>query len=285
MNPTESRIVLTGAAGGIGSAIARRLARAGAELLLTDVRSDALECLRADLAAKRPVHTVAADVSTDAGRATIAAAARLQRCNVLINAAGVNPFGWLSEQSSTEIARAMTINAIAPLLLCQALLPLLAERQHAQIINVGSTFGSIGFPGFSAYSASKFAVRGFSEALRRELADTAIRVHYVAPRATRTPLATDRVRAMNDELGVGMDSPEEVADAIERVLRTEREELLLGRSERWFAKVNAVLPRVVDRALRRQLPIIRRHALGQPQSRPNIQQPYLPMPNARSSKS
>jgi short-subunit dehydrogenase len=125
---------------------------------------------------------------------------------------------------------------------------------------VGSTFGSIGFPGFAAYSASKFAVRGFSEALRRELADTAIRVHYVAPRATRTALATDRIRAMNAELGVGMDSPQTVAAAIERVLREERSELLLGAPERLFAKLNALLPRIVDRSLRRQLAVIRRHA-------------------------
>lgn len=264
MIPTAARIVLTGAAGGIGSAVARRLAEAGAELILADLRAEPLERVRASLAAKRPVHLVPADVSTEAGRAALVAAACEQRANVLINVAGVNPFGLFAEQTGAEIARAMAINATAPMLLCHALLPLLAERERAQIINVGSTFGSIGFPGFSVYSASKFAVRGFSEALRRELADTGIRVQYVAPRATRTVLATDRVRAMNDELGVGMDSPEDVANAIERALRSERAEVYLGRAERAFAKLNGLLPRLVDRSLRRQLPIVRRHAASQP---------------------
>lgn len=262
MTPTEARIVLTGAAGGIGSAVARRLSAAGAELILSDLRAEPLERLRATLQGERPVRLVPADVSTELGRGALVAVAREQRANVLINVAGINPFGFVAEQTGVELARAMAINATAPMLLCQAFLPVLAERARAQIINVGSTFGSLGFPGFSVYSASKFAVRGFSEALRRELADTGIRVQYVAPRATRTSLATDRVRAMNEELGVGMDAPEEVAAAIEWALRSGRAETYLGRSERLFVKLNALFPRLVDRSLLRQLSVVRRHAAG-----------------------
>jgi short-subunit dehydrogenase len=188
------------------------------------------------------------------------AAAREHEANVLINAAGVNPFGLFAEQTTREIAMAFSINAVAPLLLCHALLPLLLERPSAHIVNVGSTFGSLGFPGFAAYSATKFAVRGFSEALRRELADTRVRVHYVAPRATKTALATDRVRALNAELGIGMDTPQTVAAAIVRALRDEHREMLLGAPERLFAKLNALAPSLVDRSLRRQLGVVRRHA-------------------------
>jgi short-subunit dehydrogenase len=136
----------------------------------------------------------------------------------------------------------------------------LAARASAHIVNVGSTFGAIGFPGFSVYAASKFAIRGFTEALRRELADTAIRVHYVAPRATRTALSTDRVRALNDELKIAMDTPETVARAIERTLLRGRRETYLGLTERISVVVNALLPRLVDNTVRRQLPVIRRHA-------------------------
>jgi short-subunit dehydrogenase len=260
MKLTDARIVLTGAAGGIGSAVARRLAAAGATLLLTDLRQEPLDGLAADLGATAAPRTVATDIGSDAGRAAVVAAAREHGANVLINAAGINPFGLFADQSAVEIATAFAINAVAPVLLCHALLPVLRERPRAQIVNVGSTFGSIGFPGFAAYSASKYAVRGFSEALRRELADTDIRIHYVAPRATSTALATERVRAMNAELGVGMDSPETVAAAIERVLRDERRELLLGAPERLFAKLNALFPALVDRSLRRQLGVVRRYA-------------------------
>src|SRR5690606_39208251 len=193
--------------------------------------------------------------------AAVAERARETGVDVLINVAGINPFGLFGDQSSEEICRAMSINALAPMLLCHAIIPVLAARGGpAHIVNVGSVFGSVAYPGFAVYSASKFAIRGFSEALRRELADTSIRVHYIAPRATRTALATDTVRAMNEELGVGMDSPETVAASIERMLRTERTELVLGLRERFAAKLNGVLPGVVDRALRKQLPTIRRYA-------------------------
>jgi short-subunit dehydrogenase len=146
----------------------------------------------------------------------------------------------------------------------------LRANAPAHIVNIGSTFGSIGFPGFCVYSASKFAVRGFSEALRREIADTGVQVHYVAPRATRTALATDRIRAMNEELRAGMDAPETVALAIQTVLREERRELLLGAAERLFAKLNALLPAAVDRAMRKQLPIIKRYAAARDAGAPAV---------------
>jgi short-subunit dehydrogenase len=268
MNLTDARIVLTGAAGGIGSATAGWLANAGATLVLADLKQQALDRVADDIGAGHVLAAVTADVTTDGGRSALVATARKHDVNVLINAAGINPFGLLAEQTTAEVARAFAINAAAPLLLCHAFLPLLLERDRAHIVNVGSTFGSIGFPGFAAYSASKFAVRGFSEALRRELADTGVRVHYVAPRATNTALATDRVRAMNAELGVGMDAPKTVAAAIVRVLREERSELLLGAAERLFAKVNALFPALVDRSLRRQLGVIRRYASNDSAVRP-----------------
>jgi short-subunit dehydrogenase len=260
MNLTDARIVLTGAAGGIGSMTAGWLANAGAKLVLTDLRQEPLDRLATQLGASHALAAVAADVASDGGRAALVSAAREHGVNVLINLAGINPFGLFAEQTPREIATALSVNTVAPILLCHALLPVLLERPSAHIVNVGSTFGSIGFPGFAAYSASKFAVRGFSEALRRELADTGVKVHYVAPRATKTALATDRVRALNAELGVGMDPPQTVAAAIVSVLRNERREVLLGGPERLFAKLNGLLPSLVDRSLRRQLAVVRRYA-------------------------
>jgi short-subunit dehydrogenase len=260
MNFKEARIVLTGAAGGIGSATATWLANAGAKLVLTDLKQEPLDRLAAGLGRDAVLATVAADIASEPGRAALVGAAREHEIDVLVNAAGINPFGLFAEQTTAEIGKAFAINTVAPVLLCHALLPVLLERPSAHIVNIGSTFGSIGFPGFTAYSASKFAVRGFSEALRRELADTPVRVHYVAPRATKTALATDRVRALNTELRVGMDTPSTVAAAIVAALRDERRELLLGGPERIFAKLNALFPSLVDRSLRRQLAAVRRHA-------------------------
>lgn len=280
MKLNEARVLLTGAAGGIGSATARELGRAGAALLLTDMQAPALQELEAELrAAGVEVEVIAANIANADDRGSLIAHAAEMRINTLINVAGVNPFGWLAAQSEAEIELTFRINTVAPVLLCRAMLPVLAGSGPARIVNVGSAFGSIGFPGFSAYSASKFALRGFSEALRRELGDTKIKVHYVAPRATRTPLVTDRVRAMNEELGVAMDSPQTVARAIAMTLDTEQRELAIGFPERFFAKLNGLLPAVIDRALAKQLPTIRRHATAS-MARPAAARTLLPINQA-----
>jgi short-subunit dehydrogenase len=122
--------------------------------------------------------------------------------------------------------------------------------------------GYLGYPGHAAYCASKFALRGFSEALRRELADGPVRVTYFAPRATRTAMNGRAVAELNAELGIAMDDPAQVADALVALLRRPAAERLLGMPESLFARLNQVVPGLVDRALRRQLPLIRKHAKG-----------------------
>ena len=207
------------------------------------------------------VQLVQADIASRAGRdALLAAAQNFGGLNCLINAAGVNRFGLLDQQDEQQIAELIGLNVTATLQLTQRLLPLLRAQRRALVINVGSTFGTIGYPGFAAYCASKFALRGFSEALRRELADTNVRVLYFAPRATRTPMNAPSVVAMNEELGVAMDDPEKVAAELLQAIRHEQEERYLGWPERLFVRLNGLLPRVVDQALRKQLPIIQRFA-------------------------
>ena len=261
MNIEGSTVLITGAAGGIGSATARRLGRAGARLLLTDLRSEPLRAFVAELGRDGvEAASIACDIGSADGREALARRAEALGVDVVVNVAGINPFGLFVEQSPAEIDKAIAINTIAPLQLCRALLPQLARRAEAHVVNVGSVFGSIGYPGFAVYSASKFAVRGFTDAMRLEHADTTVRFQYLAPRATRTALSTDRIRAMNEALRVAMDTPETVAIAIERTLCRSRRETHLGLPERLFSLINSVLPGLVDRALQRQLPVIRRFA-------------------------
>jgi len=136
-------------------------------------------------------------------------------------------------------------------------MPLLERREQAAIVNMGSTFGSIGFPGFSAYSASKFGLRGYTETLRRELADSAIRVMYLAPRAVKTPINSTAVVEMNKALGNAMDEPEVVAKALIALLQKDKNCAYLGWPEKVFVRVNSLFPRLVDYALRGKLAIIR----------------------------
>jgi short-subunit dehydrogenase len=131
-------------------------------------------------------------------------------------------------------------------------------------------FGAIAYPGHTVYSATKFALRGFSEALRRELTGTSVRVHYLAPRATRTRFNSSEVESLNERFGIAMDPPERVAAALLDLLERDRIEAVLGWPERFFARLNALLPRLVDRALAKQIPIIRQHAADRDAPGPQI---------------
>jgi short-subunit dehydrogenase len=181
------------------------------------------------------------------------------RANLLINNAGAGDFARLAEQSDDALERVMQTNVLVPMQLARRLLPLLEREPQAWIVNVGSIMGYLGYPGQAAYCASKFALRGFSEALRRELAGGPVRVLYFAPRATRTAMNGAGLCALNHELGVAMDDPALVAQELMRLLRHPARERLLGMPEKLFARLNQLLPGLVDLGLRRQLPAIQRY--------------------------
>lgn len=255
------RALLTGASGGIGRAIAAALAPHCAELVL--VGRDAARLAQSAAAAGAVARILVADLATAQGRDAVS----LRGINLLINNAGAGDFAWLEHQSDAMLARIVETNLLAPMQLTRRLLPELARQPEAWIVNVGSIMGYLGYPGHAAYCASKFALRGFSEALRRELADSGVQVHYFAPRATRTAMNGASASALNAELGIAMDSPEVVAAALAALLDRPVAERPLGMPERFFALLNRIMPSAVDRALKRQLPVIRRHArAGRPQT-------------------
>lgn len=263
MNISECRALITGATGGIGQAVVEGLCRQDAHLLVAGRNVDSLQ----NLARRFPgqIEVVQADMGTAAGRdAVLGAAMRFGGLNCLINAAGVNRFGLLEQHDEGAIAEIIGLNVTSTLQLTRRLLPELLRQEQALIVNLGSTFGSIGYPGFTAYCASKFALRGFSEALRRELADTRVNVLYIAPRAARTAMNEAHVVALNKELNVAMDDPHVVATAVVNALRSERREIFLGWPEKLFVRLNSLLPRLVDQALRKQLPVIKRFARTRP---------------------
>ena len=209
------RIILTGAAGGIGTHLARLLSAEGARLCLTDINEQALQ-----EASQAPglgeVHTVAANITSAEGRQKIVDTAlqELGGIDILVNSAGINPFGVFAEQDPGLIQKTVEINTLAPMLLARAVLPAMLDQDSGQIVNIGSTFGSIGFAWFSAYSASKYALRGFSQALRRELAETGIKVTYIAPRAVKTAINSQAVYEMAEAVKMNMDEPDAVAEQI-----------------------------------------------------------------------
>ncbi|MBT8766531.1 SDR family oxidoreductase [Metapseudomonas boanensis] len=257
MQLADCRVLLTGASGGIGLALAEALCAGGARVLTVSRNRDALE----DLLRRYPdaMSWVGADLREAHERKLVVdAARRLGGVNLLINAAGVNRFALLEQIEESEIEDMLALNVCATLQLTRAMLPMLRQQPHALVVNVGSIYGSIGYPGYAVYCASKFALRGFSEALRRELADTTVNVLYIAPRATRTSMNSSAAMALNAELKVGMDEPAYVAQAVIAAIEKNLSELYLGWPEKLFVRINSMLPGLIDRALHKQLPIIRR---------------------------
>lgn len=256
MQLSDCRVVLTGATGGIGLALAEQLCAGGAQVLAVSRQPAALAALTARYPTQ--LHQVSADLRTSAGRHAIVEAARhLGGVNLLLNGAGVNRFALVEQLDDHDIADMLAVNVVATLQLTRAMLPTLRSQPHALVVNVGSTYGSIGYPGYAVYCASKFALRGFSEALRRELADTEVNVLYVAPRATRTRMNSAAAMALNKALKASVDEPHSVAREVMGAIQKNLNELYLGWPEKLFVRLNGLLPGVVDRALRKQLPVIR----------------------------
>jgi short-subunit dehydrogenase len=254
-------VLLTGASGGIGQCLALRLAEAGATVYAVGRRADALHALaaRARPGAIRPV---VADLATADGINAVrrAVAAAPIPVSLLILGAADSRFGLFEHSSVVDVQAQVATNLVAPMLLVRALLPCLMRLPEAGVVGIGSTFGSLGYPGFAAYSASKFGLRGFLEALAREHADTPLRVQYLSPRATRTALNSVAVDAMNAELGVAVDDADQVAAALLEAIEAGTRRRQLGWPERLFARLNGLLPELVDRALAKQLPTVRRFA-------------------------
>ncbi len=253
-------VLLTGATGGIGSEIARLLAKQGARLVLIDMHQQSLDSLVQILKSDTPdIESIATDLSTAQGRnlVRITLENKYEVLDGLINCAGINVFSMFADMEEEQIEKMISVNITSPILLTKQLLPMLKRSERGQIINFGSTFGSIAYPGFAIYSATKFAMRGFTEALRRELAKTSISVSYIAPRATKTRINTGPVNEMNEALGVKMDEPSVVAAQVLEMLSEQKSSTrYLGWPEKLFVKINSVLPGIVDNALLKQLDTI-----------------------------
>jgi short-subunit dehydrogenase len=258
MDCRGKQVLLTGATGGIGQAIAVELDRAGAALTLVGRSEDKLAGLRGRLGGGHA--SIAADLNDAAQRETVVRHCEEAGLDIFVNTVGVMDFRLFEEQDAAAIESMVLTNLLAPMLLCRRLVPLLKQRDAAAIVNIGSIFGSIGHPGFSAYCASKFGLRGFTEALQRELHDSSVRVSYLAPRATRTDLNSSAVIALNEALGNATDTPERVAGELLKVLGDKRRQRYMGWPENLFVRLNSVFPGLVHQALARKLHIIRHHA-------------------------
>jgi NAD(P)-dependent dehydrogenase (short-subunit alcohol dehydrogenase family) len=181
--------VVTGAASGIGRAVAEALADAGCDVALCDIDADGLTEVGARIeqrGRKASLHVV--DVADRAAMKALPDQVEAEhgRVDILVNNAGVSVASTLEEHTLEDFEWIVGINFWGVVHGCKFFLPLLRRSDAAYIVNLSSVFGFIGLPGQSSYCATKFAVRGFSEAIAAELADTNIGVMSVHPGGIRT---------------------------------------------------------------------------------------------------
>lgn len=235
----HKHVLITGGAGELGTRIGDRLASEGANVTVLDRQASASASGR----------FLRCDLSTPDGLEAAARQVRHLPSDILINLAGVQHFGPMESQEPAHLQATYMVNLVAPVRLTQAVLPAMRARRSGQIVNIGSIFGSINFAHFATYSSSKAGLRGFSQALRRELRGTGIDVTYVAPRAVRTAFNGEKVMAFARATKMAMDDPDRVADRIVAAVAARRSDVYLGFPEALFVRLNALAPGLVDRAL------------------------------------
>ena len=247
--------VVTGAASGIGEALAHALAARGSALVLLDRDAERLAAVADAVRAASPalaVDTVVVDLADDAAtrRAGAELAAR-PGVTLLVNNAGVALGGRFDQVTLEEFDEVMAVNFRAVVRLTAALLPTLTAHPGSHLANVSSVFGIIAPAGQAAYSASKFTVRGFTEAVRHELVENGVGVTVVHPGGIRTRIAESA------RVGAGMDpaeyeagrrqfarlltiDPAVAAERIVAAIERRRPRLLIG----WSATVPDLLARL-----------------------------------------
>jgi 3-oxoacyl-[acyl-carrier protein] reductase len=241
--------LITGCASGIGRHLAGRVAAAGHQLLATDVNAEALAAEAARLGWQSPrVQTALLDVRDAAAwQATIGRAlAAWGRIDVMINVAGVILPGNVHEISPERMLLHLDVNARGTMLGTHAAARQMVKQGHGHIINIASLAGVAPIPGIASYSASKFAVRGFSLAVAHELAPHGVSVSCVCPDAVETPMLEQQMT--HDAAALTFSAPRflSVEDLgrmiLDHVLTRRPLEALIPRHRGWLAKLTSLLP-------------------------------------------
>ncbi|MDV9174148.1 SDR family NAD(P)-dependent oxidoreductase [Streptomyces sp. W16] len=239
-----SRILLTGATGGLGSGMARELRARGAELILTGRRMDALERLAAEIGAT----TIAADLSVPADVTRLLDEAG--PVDILISNAGLSAVGQVVDFSEEEITRALDVNLVTPILLARAVTPQLVGRGRGHIVLIGSLAGRTASKGSALYNSTKFGLRGFALAHRQDLYGTGVGVSIVEPTfVSDAGMYADS--GVELPRGVRTVSPDDVTRAVIRSIEKNVDEIVVAPLEQRIQASLALVAPSVDARLQR----------------------------------
>lgn len=235
---------MTGATGGIGHAIARRLKIEGAEVVLTGRNSSVLEPLAAELGAR----SIVADLGDPADLERLLTQAG--PIDILIANAALPGTGNLATMPVERIDQNLDVNLRAPIMMARAVVPQLVERGAGHLVFIGSVSGIVASPGSALYNATKFGLRGFTAALRQDLHPTGVGVSIVEPGFVR-----DAGMFVNSGMevpkGTRTVTPERVAHGVVKAITKNRGEIVVAPAElRFGARLGALFPSINDAAQR-----------------------------------
>jgi short-subunit dehydrogenase len=258
-NKGDNKVILiTGASSGIGWATAKLAGKKGYSLMLTGRREERLQQLQAEiLQGGGKAEYCAADLNDleQIEKLVQESLGHFGRIDVLINNAGFGRLKWLEElEMKEDIAQQIQVNLTACIQLTRAVLPSMIERKSGQIISVISIAGLIGTPKYSVYAASKFGLRGFSEALRREVAFDNIHVSAIYPGGVETEFAEHA--GLDHRTGIRTPGwlrleAEQVGKAILQLVEHPRRQVILPGVMAYLVWINQVFPGLADFVLQR----------------------------------
>jgi short-subunit dehydrogenase len=233
-----SKVLLTGATGGLGQAIARALHARGAQLILTGRRIDVLGPLASTLGAR----TLSVDLSDPGELERLVS--EVGEMDILVANAALPGSGPLRSFTVEEIDRALEVNLRAPIVLTHALAPAMVKRGHGHLVFVSSLSGKAASPDASIYDATKFGLRGFATAMRGELHDSGVGVSTIFPGFIREAGMFAEAK-VSLPAGVGTRAPRHVAEAVVRAIERNRGEIdVAPLSLRLGAMLASVAPEV-----------------------------------------
>jgi len=244
--------LITGAAGGIGSALARQLANLGCHLILVDIQKEGLEKLKVQLEAKsesKNIRTIVIDLSKQEEIEQLITT--VDRIDILINNAGIAFGKSFTAINSNDINRLLAINLQATLQLTHGLLPLLQQNKGAHIVSIASGAGLLGPGGMVAYATSKHGLVGFSEALRVELKSKNIGVSVICPAFVKTNLITNSTSENNKKLDEMIQkegiTPNKVARVVIKSIRKNKGRVVIGSLTKGALITRFFFPRLAER--------------------------------------
>ncbi len=242
--------LVTGASSGIGKQVASHLVRAGARVAILARNRNALEDLAHQMGEGQTVVCPADVTDPETIKSAVSVAlSRFGKIDILVNAAGILRAGGFLQLSELEFRQVMEVDFFGTVNCLRVVLPHMVRARAGHVVNISSLAGKIVFPGSSAYSASKFAIIGMSNALRQELKPYGIGLTVVCPGYVDTPLLDQHLQSVRSSIFFQMTrsySADKVAIAILNAIKRNKRELILPGSLRLVLAVQCVAPTLVE---------------------------------------